>query len=128
MAPNYIGIAGTTLPPLALHSFSVISTQPLPLHEFLPAQEFEALLQAPFPLHEFTPWQWIFAASPAETVTGVIDMNIPAAIAAIIEPFTALFVVIVVSFWLVGVSLRPALPVLFHAHARAPRRVGVGSR
>jgi len=79
-------MAGVTVPPFALQSFSDSSTQPLPLQEFFPAHELEALLQAPLPLQEFTPWQWTFAASPADAVAGAIDMNIPAAIAAIIEP------------------------------------------
>jgi hypothetical protein len=57
MLPAYIGFAGTTLPPLALHSVSVIEIQPLPLQEFWPAHEFVALLQEPLPLHEFTPSQ-----------------------------------------------------------------------
>jgi hypothetical protein len=48
-------MAGVTVPPFALQSFSDSSIQPLPSQEFLPAQEFEALLQAPFPLQEFTP-------------------------------------------------------------------------
>jgi hypothetical protein len=107
----FIGMAGVTVPPFALQSFSDSSTQPLPLQEFLPAHEFVALLQAPFPLQEFAPWQWTFASSPADAVVGAIDMNIPAAIAAIIEPFTTLFVVIVVSSCLIrGCLLRPALP------------------
>src|SRR5258708_12225817 len=84
-------MAGVTVPPFALQSLSDSSIQPLPLQEFLPAHEFEALLQAPFPLQEFTPWQWTFAASPADAVAGAIDMNIPPPIPPIIDPFTTLF-------------------------------------
>ena len=51
---HFIGTAGTTLPPLALQSFSDSSSQPLPLQEFWPAQALVALLQALLPLHELT--------------------------------------------------------------------------
>jgi hypothetical protein len=92
IALAYIGMAGTTLPPFALHSFSVISIQPLPLHEFLPAHELLLLLQAPLPLHEFTPSQWTLAAeSAAEETAGAPARNRPAAAAAMNAPLLVKF-------------------------------------
>src|SRR4029079_12845299 len=50
--------SGTTLPPLSLHSFSVLLTTPCPLQPFLPAQPWPAPAQAPAPLHELIAEQY----------------------------------------------------------------------
>jgi len=51
------------LPPLSLHSFAVVDTQPIPLHGFFPAQELAAPWQEPLPLHELMPEQFTLASS-----------------------------------------------------------------
>jgi hypothetical protein len=59
----------------------VISTKPLPLHEFWPLQELLALLQADWPLQEFTPVHFTFASAAVAFVTAAIEKTIAAAAA-----------------------------------------------
>src|SRR5262245_5906253 len=74
----------------AAHSSAVIISKPLPLHEFLPAQELLALEQEPLPLHSFTPshlilaslllWSWATAwpAAPAMKSAAAADASVTA--------------------------------------------------
>src|SRR5581483_4070447 len=77
----------TTVPFLALHSFSVESTQPLPLQSFMPLQELFADLQAPLPLQSLMPMQWTLSLSAALTTAGAPAVNRPATAAATNAPF-----------------------------------------
>jgi hypothetical protein len=50
--------AAATLPPFLVHSSALLtSTNPFPLHSFLPLQEFSALAQPPWPLQALMPAQ-----------------------------------------------------------------------
>jgi hypothetical protein len=82
-------ILGYFLAFAASHSFWVISTNPLPLHEFWPLQELLADLQDDCPLHELTPVQCTFASS-AEAVAIDATLNRRAAAVAIAVPETDL--------------------------------------
>jgi len=73
----------------ASHCFWVISTKPLPLHEFWPLHELLADLQDDWPLQEFTPSQCTFASSAAAVVTDA-TLNSRAAAVAIAAPETDL--------------------------------------
>src|SRR4029453_14575182 len=66
----------------ASHSAFVISTKPLPLQLFLPAQELLAVAQADLPLHEFTPSHFTFASSAARAASGAVLKTNAAAVAS----------------------------------------------
>jgi hypothetical protein len=90
--PNYFfSSAGSAVPPLALHAFSDMLIQPLPLHPFWPLQALSADLQPPLPLHAFTPWQCTLPSDLAEAANGVAAENNPATAAAINTPLVVMF-------------------------------------
>src|SRR5581483_1842055 len=62
-APSPLGVQPfTTLPPFFAHSSALMSTNPLPLQEFFPAQLFPAPAQLPLPAHSFTPEHFTLAS------------------------------------------------------------------
>src|SRR5947207_14503883 len=55
-----------TLPPLAVHSLAVAaSVQPMPLQEFCPLQDDDAVLQELVPLQELMPLHFTLSPAPA---------------------------------------------------------------
>src|SRR5688572_25111346 len=70
----------TAVPPLAVHSSAVMSTMPLPLHSFLPAQVLPlGIAHPPLPLHSLTPVQWtlaIFSPSPPVAACSVVEVGV----------------------------------------------------
>src|SRR5947199_2044836 len=55
-----------TLPPLAVHSPALEAcVQPMPLHEFCPLHDDEAVLQALVPLQELMPLHFTVLSAPA---------------------------------------------------------------
>src|SRR5882724_10586454 len=64
-----------TLPPAFLHSSALLmSTNPLPLHSFLPLQAFSAPLQLPLPLQALTPAH----STPPPVLSAARAMTLPA--------------------------------------------------
>jgi hypothetical protein len=65
----------------ASHWAFVISTNPWPLHEFIPLQEFLALLQEDCPLQLLTPVHLILASSAWPVVVPSVENSSAAAVA-----------------------------------------------
>jgi hypothetical protein len=76
----------------AAQSDFVISTKPLPLHEFRPLQEFFADLHEDWPLHEFTPVHLIFASSALAVETAKVPNSSAAAVAIATPPAFVVFI------------------------------------
>jgi hypothetical protein len=69
-----------------------ISTKPLPLHEFMPLQEFLADLQEDWPLQEFTPVHLTLASSALAVETAKVPNSSAAAVAIATPPALVVFI------------------------------------
>src|SRR5256886_6711756 len=126
-----IYFSATTLPPAFLHSSALLmSTNPLPLHSFLPLQAFSAPLQLPLPLQALTPAHStpppVLSAARATTLpastraAAALAMSIPLRTAFVLPfiPVSSLCLV-------VGVTSRPssvrfAAPDFFYSACGCP--------
>src|SRR6185369_8342143 len=93
---NYFFSAfSSTVPPLALQSFSDMSFQPLPLQPFWPLQALSAPLHAPLPLQALAPWQWTLPPALAEATIGAADVKRPTTAAATSAPLVVMLCLLV---------------------------------
>src|SRR5574342_665953 len=94
MALPYI-FAATTLPPLSLHSFSLlVSTQPLPLQEFWALQALSAPAHDPCPLQELMPAQCTAPSLGFSSARATPATNIEQTAAATAAPLMALRIMV----------------------------------
>jgi hypothetical protein len=77
----------------AAQSDLLISTNPLPLQEFRPLQEFLADLQEDWPLQEFTPVHLILASSALAVETMKVPNSKAAAVAIATPPVFVVFII-----------------------------------
>src|SRR5690242_19881688 len=134
--------SATTLPPAFLHSSALLmSTNPLPLHSFLPLQAFSAPLQLPLPLQALTPAHStlppVLSAARATTLpastraAAALAMSIPLRTAFVLPFIPVSSLCLVVGFTSRPSSLRvAALDILYSAGGcpPAPSSAAVANR
>src|SRR5262249_58583309 len=91
---DHFPLGASTVPPLALQSASLVMIQPLPLHEFSPAQLWPPPPHAPLPLQSLPPTHFTLAAvppPPPSAANAWPATNSPATAVAINTPLICLF-------------------------------------
>jgi hypothetical protein len=78
----------------AVQSVLDISTNPCPLHEFMPLQEFLADLHEDWPLQELTPVHFTFASSALAVETARVPNRNAAAVAIAMPPAFVVFMLL----------------------------------